>query len=60
MEVRAVLEAPAMSAHKVIDPDAEAVAATRADPSAFLALYDPYFRARARICAGSDSRRGDL
>lgn len=40
MEVRAALETPAMSVHVIADPDAEAVAATRADPRAFLVLYD--------------------
>jgi RNA polymerase sigma-70 factor, ECF subfamily len=42
MEVRAVLEAPALPA-RGFDPDAALVAAAREDPQAFLALYDRYF-----------------
>jgi len=42
MEVRVLLRAPA-SRTRVLDPDAALVAAARADPQAFLALYDRYF-----------------
>jgi RNA polymerase sigma-70 factor, ECF subfamily len=42
MEIRAVLETPALRA-RTVDPDAALVAAAREDPQAFLALYDRYF-----------------
>jgi RNA polymerase sigma-70 factor, ECF subfamily len=42
MEVKALLEAPPVHV-RAIDPDAELVAAARADARAFLALYDRYF-----------------
>jgi RNA polymerase sigma factor (sigma-70 family) len=42
MEMRALAEAPAMHL-RAVDPDAELVAAARADPDAFLGLYDRYF-----------------
>ena len=42
MEVRALLEAPAVPA-RTLDPDAAFVAAAREEPQAFLALYDRYF-----------------
>jgi len=42
MEVRAVLETPALRA-RTVDPDSALVAAARAEPQAFLALYDRYF-----------------
>ena len=42
MEVRVLLEAPALRTRRV-DPDAASVAAARDDPQAFLALYDRYF-----------------
>jgi RNA polymerase sigma-70 factor (ECF subfamily) len=42
MEVRALLEAPAVRA-RAIDPDAALVAAAQQEPQAFLALYDRYF-----------------
>ncbi|MGB2874498.1 MAG: sigma-70 family RNA polymerase sigma factor [Gaiellaceae bacterium] len=53
MEVRALLAAPAPIA-RAVDPDAELVAAARAEPCAFLGLYDRYFErvlgyARVRI-----------
>jgi RNA polymerase sigma-70 factor (ECF subfamily) len=43
MEVRALLEAPASSRARAVDPDAALVAAARAEPQAFVALYDRYF-----------------
>jgi RNA polymerase sigma-70 factor (ECF subfamily) len=42
MEMRALLEAPAART-RMLDPDAELVAAAREEPRAFLALYDRYF-----------------
>src|SRR6266516_7631689 len=53
MEVRAAAETPATHV-RAVDPDAELVAAARAEPGAFLALYDRYFErvlayARLRI-----------
>jgi RNA polymerase sigma-70 factor (ECF subfamily) len=42
MEVRALLEAPALRA-RTVDPDAALVSAAREQPQAFLALYDRYF-----------------
>jgi RNA polymerase sigma-70 factor (ECF subfamily) len=42
MELGASLSAPALRARPV-DPDADLVAAARAEPQAFLALYDRYF-----------------
>jgi RNA polymerase sigma-70 factor (ECF subfamily) len=42
MEVRALLEAPALRVREV-DPDAALVAAAREEPRMFLALYDRYF-----------------
>jgi RNA polymerase sigma-70 factor (ECF subfamily) len=42
MEVRALLEAPALRG-RTVDPDAALVAAARDEPQAFLALYDRYF-----------------
>jgi DNA-directed RNA polymerase specialized sigma24 family protein len=53
MEVTALAEAPATHV-RAVDPDAELVAAARAEPRAFLALYDRYFErvlayARLRI-----------
>ncbi len=42
MEVRALAEAPATRV-RVVDPDAELVAAAREEPRAFLALYERYF-----------------
>src|ERR1700737_417844 len=53
MEVRALLAAPAPIA-RAADPDAELVAAARAEPRAFPGLYDRYFErvlgyARLRI-----------
>jgi RNA polymerase sigma-70 factor (ECF subfamily) len=42
MEMRALLEVPAPRA-RTVDPDAELVAAARAEPQAFLGLYDRYF-----------------
>ncbi len=42
MEVRAAAETPATHV-RAVDPDAELVAAARAEPRAFLALYDRYF-----------------
>jgi RNA polymerase sigma-70 factor, ECF subfamily len=42
MEVRTLLEAPALRA-RTVDPDAALVAAAREEPQAFLALYDRYF-----------------
>jgi RNA polymerase sigma-70 factor (ECF subfamily) len=42
MEMRAVLETPALRARNV-DPDRALVAAAREEPQAFLALYDRYF-----------------
>jgi RNA polymerase sigma-70 factor (ECF subfamily) len=42
MELRALLEAPALRA-RTVDPDAALVAAAREEPQAFLALYDRYF-----------------
>jgi RNA polymerase sigma-70 factor (ECF subfamily) len=53
MEVRALAETPATHV-RAVDPDAELVAAARAEPRAFLALYDRYFErvlayARLRI-----------
>jgi RNA polymerase sigma-70 factor, ECF subfamily len=57
MEVRALLAAPAPIA-RAADPDAELVAAARAEPRAFLGLYDRYFErvlgyARLRIRAAA-------
>jgi RNA polymerase sigma-70 factor (ECF subfamily) len=53
MELRALAEAPRMRVGS-FDPDAELVAAARAEPRLFLALYDRYFErilgyARVRI-----------
>jgi RNA polymerase sigma-70 factor (ECF subfamily) len=53
MEVRALAE-PSVTHVRAVDPDAELVAAARAEPYAFLALYDRYFErvlayARMRI-----------
>jgi RNA polymerase sigma-70 factor (ECF subfamily) len=42
MELNVVAEAPATRV-RTVDPDAELVAAARAHPRAFLALYDRYF-----------------
>ncbi len=42
MEMRALAEAPAMQS-RAVDPDAELVAAARAEPRTFLGLYDRYF-----------------
>jgi RNA polymerase sigma-70 factor (ECF subfamily) len=42
MEMRALLDAPALPARQV-DPDAALVAAALDEPRAFLALYDRYF-----------------
>ena len=42
MEVRALADAPARPV-RVIDPDTGLVAAARAQPREFLALYDKYF-----------------
>jgi len=42
MEVKALLDAPALHAREV-DPDAALVAAARKEPRKFLALYDRYF-----------------
>lgn len=42
MEMKALAEAPAIRV-RAVDPDAELVAAARAEPRAFLALYDRYF-----------------
>jgi RNA polymerase sigma-70 factor (ECF subfamily) len=42
MEVRAVVDVPAMRV-RAVDPDAQLVAAARAESRAFLALYDRYF-----------------
>jgi RNA polymerase sigma-70 factor (ECF subfamily) len=42
MEVRAVVEVPALRV-RAVDPDVQLVAAARAEPRAFLALYDRYF-----------------
>jgi RNA polymerase sigma-70 factor (ECF subfamily) len=43
MEVKALADAPAMRV-RVVDPDAALVAAARAQPREFLALYDRYFQ----------------
>ena len=53
MEMKALAEGPAMHV-RAVDPDAELVEAARADPQAFVALYDRYFErilgyARLRI-----------
>ena len=42
MELRALLEVPTLRA-RTVDPDAVQVAAARAEPQAFLPLYDRYF-----------------
>jgi RNA polymerase sigma-70 factor (ECF subfamily) len=42
MEIKAIAEVPSMPV-RIVDPDAELVAAARAEPQAFLALYERYF-----------------
>jgi DNA-directed RNA polymerase specialized sigma24 family protein len=42
MEVKALAEAPEIQV-RAVDPDAALVAAARAEPPEFLALYDRYF-----------------